>query len=154
MWRRSSTNQSGQKSDQTDNYDECETVSGELKPSQRGKTSLIENIKSKTQRCRSTNNDQQGVTSGRSKPFLKFFESRHAIFLPAIVLSIGWCLLSLVKISEFRDLLKNEAPECMKSNPNRELVFVATLLGLILTHGPLERAAKVVFNESRTILCE
>jgi hypothetical protein len=72
-------------------------------------------------------------------------ESKNIFFYPAIVASIGWCMLSLYKMREFINYLKMEYPECTMTNPNRNLIFLVTMIVLSIGQHPLEKFGKSVF---------
>ena len=73
---------------------------------------------------------------------------KSIFFYPGIILSTGWTLLNFAKVAHYVGNLKNEFPSCAASNPNRVLIFIATILVLMIVKGPTESASRSVFNKS------
>lgn len=51
----------------------------------------------------------------------------------------------IVKVGEFQAELKEQYPECMQSNPNRQNIFLITMTTLLLTQVPCERFFKAYY---------
>lgn len=61
---------------------------------------------------------------------------KQIMLYPAIVASTIWIVMNIINIKANTDELKNNYPECTKSNPGALNIFISTISVLIITQIP------------------
>lgn len=68
-------------------------------------------------------------------------------FYPGIIMSVGWIVLNIIQMSHHIEQLKNENPECTTSNPNKWVISISTIVGLLIFKSPIETYSTKLFIE-------